>query len=122
MSGLEELDALERRLLGALPRAAARAAPGVLAAFVEHTTGGRSPSGEAWPLRAAGGVALLGLTSQATARAEGPAVVLKLPELLRVHQVGDGHSPRRQVVPDDGEKLPETYARAMLDALEVELG
>ena len=109
-------------LVEALPRVAARTAPELLAVVKGQHAGGVAPDGSAWAPTKAGGVALLSLTSQTTARAEGAAVVLELSNELLPHQVGSARLPRRQVVPDPFAELPMSWREPFDEAVRAELG
>jgi hypothetical protein len=122
--GLDEVDELARdldQLAAEGPaRAATRAAPRLLQVAAEGWAAGRAPDGAAWPATKDGRVPLLALTSQASARADGAAVVLELPDELLPHQAG-GRLPQRQVVPAPGEALPPSWQAPLEDALEEQL-
>ncbi len=121
---LDELDALVAHLEalpGALTRAAAAAAPELLAVVKAEHAAGQAPDGTPWPLTKKGAVALTSLTSQTTARAEGASIVLELDDKLRPHQAGGGHDPRRQLVPEPGEPLPPSWEKPLAEAIAGEL-
>ncbi len=110
-AGLEELAGLPGRL-------GAQAAPGIEAAAQASIAAGTKPSGEPWaptkdghaPLEGAGGeLAVAPLENGVRLELNGPSAI---------HHNGTGHSPRRQVLPDDGE-VPAAYAEA-IDAAFVE--
>lgn len=120
MSGFDELASELDRVAEALPRAAAAAAPKLLAVVHAQHAAGQAPDGTAWPLTVDGRVALTDLTSQITARADGGAIVLAVPDLLKPHQVGTGRLPKRQVMPAG--ELPDTWKAPIDKALAAELG
>lgn len=92
ISGIEDLLALEERLRGALPRAAALALPELLKVAHAEWAAGEAPSGAAWdPLKAGGGVPLTAPTAAITGHVDGATVVLSTPDLLKYHQGGFNH-------------------------------
>lgn len=92
VSGLEQLEALERELasLRTLPvRAAARAVAPLLAVARSEWSAGEGPSGASWDgLKEGGGTPLSDLTSQIEGTAQGGAIVITTPEELKFHQGG----------------------------------
>jgi hypothetical protein len=121
---LEQLAALLEHKATAPERAARAAAPKLLAVAQQQWAEGRAPDGTEWPPTRDGRVPLTDLTSQATARADGAAVVLELPDQLKHHQEGSDRLPQRKVVPAPGDDPPEAW-RAVLEgelAAEMEKG
>jgi hypothetical protein len=125
IEGLDQLEDLERWLAGlvdAPPRAAEHAAPALLDVARAQWAAGQAPDGEMWPLTKDGRVALTSLTSKATARAEGAAVVIEVPDELAYHQHPrqPGH-PQRRTVPEEGEELPAAWEGPLAETLRAEL-
>ena len=122
MSAFDDLAAEMEDLAGAPARAAAKAAPKLLEVVKAQHAAGQAPDGTAWPPTVGGRVALTDLTQRTTARAKGASVVLTFDDALLPHQVGSDRLPRRQVVPDPGDMLPDTWEKPLKAAIEAELG
>lgn len=92
VSGLEQLEALERELAAMRTlhtRAAARAVAPLLAVARSEWSAGEGPSGASWdPLKEGGGTPLSDLTSQITGAASGGTITITTPEELKFHQGG----------------------------------
>lgn len=108
------------RALGTLPaQAAAIAAPLVEEEARATADAGTAPDGKAWAEKKGGGRALANAAGALTARAVGVAVVLTLKGAFVLHNLGKGHAPKRQILPDGGAGLPANIARALRRASEI---
>ena len=97
-------------------RAAVKAAPRLAAIVAAQHRAGLAPDGSAWPLDKDGGVPRLADLGAPVGRAEGPRVILDLPDLFLPHMR------LRPAVPRPGEDLPSAYREVLEGALAEELG
>lgn len=104
-AGLEQLAGVPQRL-------GAAAAPGVESASRATIAAGTTPSGEAWAPTVDGHQPLEGAGDELAVVPLDAGVRLELNGPSAIHHNGEGHAPRRQVIPDDGE-VPPAIAEAV---------
>ena len=103
--------------LGQVPATlAARAAPAVRFAVEQQISAGTTPEGAAWAPTQRGNPPLAHAAGDLTVASSAGGLRLSLSGPSAFHSQGLGRSPRRQILPDSGE-LPDTYKRAVDDAL-----
>jgi hypothetical protein len=116
----------------------------VLAAARSTAAAGEAPSGEAWPERAEGGKALEGAAAAIESSTKGTRIDLKIGKPYVFHNHGAGgssmtkeaerhrkraeaqraksgtkskfHAPRRQIIPNAGDPIPEPIKEAIAEA------
>jgi hypothetical protein len=104
------------QLAGVDARIARRAAARLQAVARAQYAAGVGPDGRAWPRTKEGHVALVGLASQVTFRAEGGAIVAEAPDELRYHMR------TRPVLPAPSAPIPPVWQAAIDQAAADELG
>jgi hypothetical protein len=118
-SGEEALDGMIARLRGLrdfATRAAAAAAPLVEAVQKRTAAAGTTVNGERWePLKYSGGRALAKAADNVSARAVGTIVQIVLRGPYVLHHFGDGHAPRRPIIPEAGDPLPASFRNALVE-------
>jgi NADPH-dependent ferric siderophore reductase len=111
LSALPALAASLERQAAAMPGLASAAVEAVRPLVASQVAAGRTPYGELWLPKKDGRRALAGAHVELAAR--GDAVVASVTGELVYHNAGTAHGPRRQLIPDDGKGLPETWRRAI---------
>lgn len=90
------------------------AAPAIERAAREQAAKGLDPNGRAWAPKKDGGRALKNASSEIAATPIGNAVTVAIAGPLVFHNVGTGHVPQRQVLPDG--PAPQYIADAIKEA------
>lgn len=104
----------ELRELRKLPEAAAREAAPLIEAEAKRTAAaGTTPDGEPWAAKKDGGRALANAADHVSAKANGTLVIVELEGPDYFHNFGLGHNPKRQVIADKADEMPEGIARAV---------
>lgn len=99
--------------LASLPaRLGPLAAPGIEAAAQAQIGAQTSPDGEPWAPTVDGEPALANAGSELSVNGGDAGVAVSLDGPSAFHNNGVGHSPRRQILPDDGD-VPAAYAEAV---------
>ncbi len=109
MSGFDALDrqiARLRALRDANRRAAAIAAPLLLAENKRTAAAGTSAEGTPWPPKKGGGRALPEAAGAISVELRGTVVNLVLRGPYVLHHYGTGHAPRRPILPSRGVDIP----------------
>jgi hypothetical protein len=117
VAALDDMIARMRTLAGPTVglRVATKAAPLVDAAIKKTASAGKSPTGQPWKPKKDGGKPLVHAASHIDTRAHGNLVVTTLTGPDVYHQLGTGHLPVRQIIPDSG-TIPDDVERALLAA------
>jgi hypothetical protein len=106
------------RKLGKLPEEAAKeAAPIVTNVAQKLAAEGVSPADDRWaPQVKGGGRALANAAKAIKGAAIGAIIRLTLEFPYSLHNIGEGHAVKRQILPDaGGSSLPAKFAKAVLD-------
>lgn len=98
-----------RRLRTLGERAAAIAAPKLLAEVQRTAAAGTAPDGTPWAPLKRGGRALPSASGALSVRVAGHIVQLVLRGPYVLHNRGTGHAPKRQILPPRGLGLPQRY-------------
>lgn len=118
MSALLQFANRLRSLKGLEKEVAKEAVPDVLAASQATASAGTTPSGESWaPKKRGEGKPLANAAAKIECEALGDVIQLRVgaPELY--HSLGIGN-PKRTIIPDTGDDIPEGVAKALAAAAE----
>lgn len=95
---------------------AREAAPAMAAEIKRTAAAGTSPDGAAWPEKKGGGRALAKAAGEVTARAVDDVAAVSIPFPYSLHNAGQGHAPKRQILPETGAGIPPRMAEVCSEA------
>lgn len=102
MSGDAELDAIIRKVKR-IPTLVKEAAPDCAKAFGRAVNGelaqGHGPNGQAWPANKDGSAPLPNAAGAVETTASGTTLICRIKKPYTFHDKGNGHVPRRQILP-----------------------